>query len=472
MSAPRSAGDAPGRSRALSLPARLHLIGIGGAGMSALARLALESGSSVTGSDREASPTTDAVAALGAVVTIGHSADALPASTDAVVVSTAIGEDNPELAAARERGLPVHHRAELLAALMRTKRPLVVAGAHGKSTTSAMLATALPDASCCIGARIDDGGGTGARWGGGEWFVAEGDESDRSLLDLPADAAILLNVDHDHHATFASLADVEAVFAQFVATLPRTGCLVVGPDEVARRIARSADCEVRQVGGPDAFVAPDGSELRFRDGRRVALDLAVPGAHNLENAACAIALADWCGMAPDTAARALERYRGVGRRFEERGVRGGVRVVDDYAHHPAELTATLLAARQEAPGRIVAVFQPHLVSRTRALAPELGAALGRADVAIVTDVYLAREPPDPEVSGADVIRAVPADTTAVYAPTLGDARDAVLEVARPGDLVLTLGAGDVTELGQDLLDALGTSPHDGDGGDGSTHDPT
>lgn len=454
----------------------LHLIGIGGAGMSALARLAIESGSTVTGSDREASPTAEAVESLGGRVTIGHSADALPPDAEAIVVSTAIADDNPEVEAARAKGVPVYHRAQLLAALMRARRPLVVAGAHGKSTTSAMLASALGDVSCCIGARIDGGHGTGARWGEGEWFVAEGDESDRSLLDLPADAAILLNVDHDHHATFASLEEVEAVFAEFVSSLPPHGSLVVGPDERARALAAEARCEVRRVGGPDAYVALEsgvsGPELHFADGRRVALELAVPGVHNATNAACAIALAEWCGAAPASAAAALSSFRGVGRRFEERGEIRGVRIVDDYAHHPAELTATLVAAQGEERARIVAVFQPHLVSRTRALASELGAALGLADVAIVTDIYLAREPADPDVSGEDVLRAVPPGTTTIYAPTLADAREAVLAEARPGDLVLTLGAGDVTELGQDLLDALGTSSHDGDDGDGRTPDTT
>jgi UDP-N-acetylmuramate--alanine ligase len=444
--------------------------------MSALARLALEAGSPVSGSDREASEATDAVAALGAEVSIGHSASALPDELDAVIVSTAIADDNEELLAARQRGVPTYHRADLLASLMRTRRPLVVAGAHGKSTTSAMLAAALGDVSCCIGARIDGGHGTGARWGSGEWFVAEGDESDRSLLSLPAEAAILLNVDHDHHATFDSIEEVEALFAQFISAIPPEGCLVVGPDERARALADAARCDVRCVGGPEAFVAvvdgPTGVELRWGDGRSLALELAVPGQHNAGNAACALVLAEWCGVAPEDAALALSGFHGVGRRFEERGSAGGVRFVDDYAHHPAELAATLAAARGQGPDRIVAVFQPHLASRTRALASELGVALGAADVAIVTDIYLAREPADPGVSGEDVCRAVPPGTTAVYAPTLLDARDAVLAHARPGDLVLTLGAGDVTELGEELLGALGTSLHDGSDGHGRTRHTT
>lgn len=456
---------------ALAQARPVHLVGIGGAGMSGLALLAQEAGYAVTGSDREESAALDALRAAGVAARAGHDAAALPADAAAVVASTAIAPDNPELAEARRRGLPVMHRSELLAELMGGRRGLAVAGAHGKSTTSAMLLAALGDASACVGATVEGGRGTGARWGAGPWFVAEADESDGSLLNLRPEAAILLNVDHDHHATYGSLAEVEDVFRRFVALLPPDGLLVVGPDERARACAAAARCPVRLVGDvPGAWGRVErtpgraGFELVLADGGREPVPLRAPGDHNAWNAACAMALADWCGVPPRRAAARLGEFTGIGRRMEPRGRAGGVEVVDDYAHHPAEVRATLAAARERGAKRIVVVFQPHLPSRTRALAPALGAALGAADVAIVTEVYLAREPADPEVGGRDVAAAVPPPATARFAATLAQAADLALAEARPGDLVITMGAGDVTRLGQELVRRLERSSGDADGG--------
>jgi UDP-N-acetylmuramate--alanine ligase len=444
--------------------------------MSGLARLAAQAGYRVSGTDREESPTLAALRAAGVGARAGHGADALPADAATLVVSTAIAPDNPELRAARDRGIPVLHRAELLAELMGAHRGLAVAGAHGKSTTSAMLMLALGGASACVGATVPGGDGTGAVWGPGEWFVAEADESDRSLLHLAPEAAILLNVDHDHHSTYASLADVEEVFAAFLDRLPADGLVVAGPDPRAWELARASGRPVRLVGEGDGAWArvaardAGGADLALAGGRTVRVPLAVPGAHNAWNAACALALAEWCGRTPEEAAAALGAFTGVGRRWELRGVAGGVTVVDDYAHHPAELRATLAAARERHPaGRVVAVFQPHLYSRTRALAPEFGAALGLADVVVVTDVYAAREPADPAVTGALVADAVPPPATAVFAPSLAEARDAAVAAARPGDLVLTLGAGDVTTLGQELTAALQNLYPDGGDPGGARH---
>lgn len=446
-------------------PRALHLVGVGGAGMSALARLAAQAGYSISGTDRSDSDVLDALCALGVRATVGHAADAIPPGTAGLVVSTAIAADNPELAEAARRGIPVMHRADLLAELMGRARGVAVAGAHGKSTTSAMLTVALGDASACVGATIAGGDGTGARWGRGEWFVAEADESDRSLLALSPEAAILLNVDHDHHATYASLAEVEDVFAEFLRRLPTHGVAVVGDDPRARACARAAGVPVITVGGEGDWTvrhAGDGrAALHHARHGDVPLDLAVPGAHNVENAACALAMAVWCGVDPVLAAARLGTFTGVGRRFEPRGEAAGVTVVDDYAHHPAELAATLAAARERTSGRVIALFQPHLPSRVRALGAEMGRALAGADVAVVTDVYLAREPADPAVTGRLVADAVPPPTRAVYAPTLGEARDATLAEARPGDLVLTLGAGDVTSVGQELVALLQKLPGDG-----------
>lgn len=438
----------------------IHMVGIGGAGMSGLARLALLAGYRVSGSDRAASPVLQDLAGLGADLRVGHDASAVPADAQAIVVSTAIGAENPEVAEGLRRGLPVLHRSELLVELMRGKRGLAVAGAHGKSTTSAMLLTVLGDASACVGATVAGGGGTGAVWGPGPWFVAEADESDRSLLRLEPDAVILLNVDHDHHATYASIGEVEEVFAAFLERVPADGMVVAGPDPRAWALARRCGRPVRLVGEtPDAWVrvaARDaaGARLALADGRVVDVPLAVPGAHNAANAACALALADWCGIDIDAGAPRLASFSGVGRRFELRGRVGDIVVVDDYAHHPAELRATLQAAREGHPGRIVAIFQPHLYSRTKALRAELADALSGADVVIVTEIYAAREAEDATISGRDVAEAVGPATQSLFAPTLADAARLAIGVVRPGDMILTLGAGDITSLGQELLRML------------------
>lgn len=434
----------------------VHLVGAGGAGMSALAVLALRSGWRVSGTDREDGPALGALRAAGADVRAGHGADAIPAHVDAVVVSTAIPPENPEVMAARARGLPVLHRSDLLAMLMEGHRGLAVAGAHGKSTTTAMLSLALGGATLCVGAEVPWGAGTGAAWGEGPWFCAEADESDRSLLRLAPEAAILLNIDHDHHSTYASIGEVEDVFRQFVAALPANGLLVVGPDARARAVADAAPCEVRALGDTDgAWARLDGEVLVQAGGRRIPMHLAAPGTHNRENAACAVALADWCGVDPSEAVARIAPFTGVGRRFEDKGTAAGVRVVDDYAHHPVEVTATIDAARGVHPGRVVAVFQPHLYSRTRELAGEFGRALSAADVVVVTDVYAAREAPVPGVDGTLITRAVSGPSEVLNVPLLADVPAVIAPDLRAGDLVLTMGAGDITTLGPLLLDALG-----------------
>ncbi len=438
-------------------PRAIHMIGIGGAGMSGLARLAVQAGYRVSGTDRSDSTVLADLRALGVGARAGHDGGAVAPDVETVVVSTAIAPDNPDLVSATHRGLAIMHRADLLAELMDEHRGLAVAGAHGKSTTSGMLVAALGAPSACVGATIPGGAGTGAAWGEGPWFVAEADESDRSLLKLRPDAAIVLNVDHDHHTTYATIDDVERVFADFVALLPADGVLIAGPDDRVRRVGTSARCEVQTVGaGADDTwrISRDATGTRvFGPQGPVALRLAVPGRHNVENATCALALAVWCGIDPTVAADRLAGFTGVGRRYELKGTVAGITVVDDYAHHPTELAATLAAARERHPGRIIAVFQPHLYSRTKALKDEIAAALALADVAIVTDIYAAREAFDPTITAQQVVRAVPGGR-ATFAARLSDAADEVLRVAAAGDLVLTLGAGDITTLGQELIDRL------------------
>lgn len=434
----------------------IHLVGAGGAGMSALGLLALRSGWSVSGTDRDEGPALAALRAAGATVRAGHGADALPDGVQAVFASTAIPHDNPELVAARDRGIPVLHRSDLLAMLMQGHLGLAVTGAHGKSTTTAMLSLALGGATLCVGAEVPWGQGTGAAWGEGPWFCAEADESDRSLLRLAPQAAILLNIDHDHHSEYASISDVEDVFRQFVQALPPDGLLVAGPDARAQAVAASAPCPVRVVGAfPGAWARVQGDVLALADGRTAPLRIAAPGAHNRWNAACAIALADWCGVDVVEAAERIAPFAGVGRRFEHKGTAGGVQVVDDYAHHPVEVAATLAAARDQHAGRVVAVFQPHLYSRTQALGQQFGLALSAADVVVVTDVYAAREAPLPGVDGTLVTRAVQGPHEVLNVPRLDDVPAVLVPDLRPGDLVLTIGAGDITTLGPRLLAALG-----------------
>ena len=433
--------------------------------MSALARLAVEAGYRVSGTDRDDSELLARLREAGVDARAGHLTEAIPADTASVVISTAISPDNPELLAAVARGIAVLHRSDLLQELMSLKRGLAVAGAHGKSTTSALLALALGESSACIGAAIPGGDGTGARWGSGPWFVAEADESDRSLLRLSPEAAILLNVDHDHHATYSSLAEVEEVMREFVAAIPQGGALVVGPDARALACAEAAVCEVITVGdGGDYNVSGSGAgaTIARSGGEPVAMPLSIPGRHNAQNAACAVALAVWCGVDLDTAVDRIADFTGVGRRFGHVGAHRGIVVVDVYALHPAEITATITAAREIHGGRLVVVFQPHLPSRTQALATELGIALGGADVVYVTDIYLSREAPIPGLDGGAVARHVPRPPGARYVPCLTDVTKVLAPQLRPGDLVLTLGAGDVTRLGQELLAAVKNLPSDGD----------
>ena len=441
------------------------MVGIGGAGMSGLALLAAGIGYRVSGTDREESEALAALREAGIDARAGHGGGALPAAAEALIVSTAVPTDNPERAAAAARGVPEMHRSELLAELMASRRALAVAGAHGKSTTAGMLARILDDPSACVGAVIAGGRGTGARWGTDPWFIAEADESDRSLLNLRPEAAILLNVDLDHHAEFSGLDEVADLFARFLGRLPPDGVVIAGPDPRAREVAAAAPCEVRPIGPcPDAFCAPeeigaDRFTLAFADGRRAPIRLAVPGRHNVDNACAALVLADWCGIDPTVGAQRLASFTGVGRRFELRGTAAGITVVDDYAHHPAEVRATIAAARERAQGRVVAIFQPHLYSRTRALGAEFAQELGAADLVVVTGIYAAREAHDPDVSGRDIAAAVHGPP-ALYVERLEDVPVRVVPRLAPGDLVLTMGAGDVTRLGGDLLSEVERN-HDG-----------
>ena len=465
-----SAAGAP--PPALESLGRVHLVGVGGAGMSAVALLLAARGVRVSGSDARDSAVLAALRDAGVRVHVGHDA-AHVADADTVVVSSAIRATNPELAAARAAGLRVLHRSVALAALMLGRRTVAVAGAHGKTTTSAMVAAILVaagrDPSYAIGAAVD--GPVGARPGEGDAFVAEADESDGSFLAYAPEVAVVTNVEPDHLDHYGTREAFEQAFVAFAARIVPGGSLVVCvDDDGARRLAARAAADAVSVVGygtaADAVVRlgpwlPQGEGGHLvatdtRDGTRAEIALQVPGAHNGLDAAAAWTAARLLGVPSDVAVRALAGFRGTGRRFEDRGSRGGVRVVDDYAHHPTEVAALLRAARAVAgSGRVLVLFQPHLYSRTRAFAHEFAEALATADLAVVTDVYAAREDPDPAVTGALVTDAMPVGR-GIHVPDRVAAAAEVGRQARPGDLVLTVGAGDVTELAPVVLAAVRT----------------
>ena len=454
---------------------RVHFVGIGGAGMSGIARVMLARGVPVSGSDAGSAPVLAELAALGAEVHAGHDAAHL-GQADTVVVSSAIRPSNPELAAARDRNLRVLPRAAALASIMIGRRATAIAGTHGKTTTTSMLTTILrecgADPGYVIGGVLAETG-RGAEDGGGLDLVVEADESDGSFLMLSPYVAVITNVEADHLDNYSGLDEIRAAFEAFARRITPGGALITCADDTgAQAVAeasRARDIRVRSYG--EAATAdyrvsqfsPRGMGSTFVLTANPAgtgpfestVTVAVPGRHNVLNAAAAIAAATELGVPGPQAAAALAAYRGAHRRMEPKGDADGVRVLDSYAHHPTEVAADLAAARDLADGgRVLAVFQPHLFSRTRIFATELGAALGRADEAVVLDIYAAREDPEPGVTGQLVADAVP-DGRGYFRPGPLAAVPAVMaDLAKPGDLVLTMGAGDVTTLGPAIVAAL------------------
>jgi UDP-N-acetylmuramate--alanine ligase len=467
---------------------RVHLIGIGGAGMSGIARILLARGVAVSGSDAKDSRTVLALRAQGARIAVGHDAAHLDQldGPPAVVVSTAIREDNPELAVARERGLPVLHRSEALAALMSGRRVACVTGTHGKTSTTSMLTVALQhcglDPSFAIGGDLSTVAGSGAHHGTGGIFVAEADESDGSFLRFAPSVAVVTNVEADHLDHHGSAEAYAQVFEDFLGRITPGGALVSCADDPgAERLAARAEgsgTRVRRYGraapgaAGDAVLLehrPAGSggrlTLRLPDpdtpsgspstGTELELTVPVPGEHMALNALAALLAGLELGAPLDGLLEGLAGFTGVGRRFEFKGRADGVAVYDDYAHHPTEVAAQLTAARTVTEGRLVVAFQPHLYSRTVAFHREFGAALGLADEVVVLDVFAAREDPRPGVTGELVAREVPLPAERVhYVRTWSAVPEVVAGLARPGDLVLTMGAGDVTVLGPEILTEL------------------
>lgn len=436
----------------------LHFVGIGGAGVSALALAARRRGVPVTGGDQVADAFPDLVAA-GAATYLGADPSRV-AGSRAVVHTAAAPEDHPELAEARRLGIPVVPRKRALAELVAGRTVVAAAGTHGKTTTTVMTTLALQGGGLAPSALA---GGRVAAWGGNAWldgdelWVVEADEYDKAFLELTPSIAIINNVEADHLECYGTLGELEAAFATFGrrAAHALVGTVDPGSDRVA--LALGDGCERFGLEGPGGIVArprvigPEGTaaDIRWPDGFRVSLTLAVPGLHNLRNALGALAAVRLAGGDPAGAAVALAGFTGVGRRFERGPEVAGVAFVDDYAHHPTELVATLAAARQAYPTRrLVAVFQPHLYSRTRDHHAAMGEALRAADLAIVTDIYRAREAPIAGVTGALVAAAAEGgDAAVVYVPSRDEVDATVARLVRSGDLVLTLGAGDVTRVG-------------------------
>ena len=433
----------------------LHFVGIGGAGMSGLALVASRLGAAVSGSDRAATAYSARLRERGIEPVLGHAAANVPEGAE-VVISTAIPDSNAELERARARGARILHRGDLLAELSRLKRCIAVSGTHGKTTTSAMAAHALiasgHDPAYLVGGELRSTG-VNAAWGGGEWIVVEADESDRSFLKLAPELAVITNIELDHHATYRSTLELERAFACFAEGAGRTS--------VWERVELAFEGERETFGigagdlaARDVSLVPLGSRFAVEG---TAVELRVPGRHNVLNALAALSACRVAGLEPADAAAALRDFSGAARRFEPRGTtRAGAHVYDDYAHHPTEVRATLEAARTLGARRVVACFQPHLYSRTALLAREFGSALTLADLVAVLDVYPARERQEdhPGVSGW-LVAAATADAAGgrpvFWTPDFADAQRLLEQQLGAGDMLLTMGAGDIDTLAERLV---------------------
>jgi len=451
----------------LSRPCRVHVIGIGGAGMSAIATVLAGMSHQVSGSDLKESGGLERLRSLGVDIAVGHDAANLPAELDAVTISTAVPRSNPEVVAAGERGVPVFRRAEALAAIAATRSSIAVAGTHGKTTTSSMLALVLIEAglrpSFIIGAEVNEIG-TGAVWDTGDHLVVEADESDGTFLELPRLGAIVTNIEPDHLEFYGGFEPLKAAFVRFLHETPGPR-VVCADDPLAAELGRAAGA-ITYGTGPDADYcmtdlvgARGGSTFHLvHHGTDLGeIRLPIAGAYNARNAAAALVMGLELGAPFEAGRTALARFAGVARRFEHRGEVGGVTFIDDYAHLPSEVSSVLAATRQGNWGRVVCVFQPHRYSRTAALWRDFADAFGDADLLVVTDIYPSGEAPRPGVSGQLVAQAV-LDShpwrRLAYLPRRADIVGYLGTELRPGDLCLTLGAGDLTSLPEIVQEQL------------------
>jgi len=449
---------------------RVHFIGIGGIGMSGIAEILLTMGYAVSGSDLRGSATTERLEKLGATIYIGHAAGNAAAS-DVVVTSSAVAKDNPEVLEARARKIPVIQRAEMLAELMRLKYGIAIAGMHGKTTTTSMVAAVLAggelDPTVVVGGRVGTMG-SNARLGTSQYLVAEADESDRSFLHLSPILAVVTNLDREHMDTYADMADVERVFVEFMDRLPFYGAVTACVDNamlrailprVTRKVytyGESADADFRLRVLPSTADCHATFEVNTRGLLLGPFQLHVPGKHNLLNATAAVAIGVQLGISPEKIAAGLESFRGVDRRFQVKGVERGVTVVDDYGHHPTEIKATLQAARECGYGRVLVLFQPHRFTRTRDLMEDFATAFGDADSLQVLDIYAASEQPIEGVTGEALAARVreASGKLVAYAGSMEEAVARLAADARDGDVVMTMGAGNVSAAGGMLLEKL------------------
>lgn len=450
---------------------KLHFIGIGGVGMSALAHILLERGWTVSGSDLHETPITRQLAEAGAEIYAGHKAEnVIDKSVDAIVVSTAIRPDNPEVLAAERLGIRKLHRSDINAFLLNSAKGIAVAGAHGKTTTTSMLGVALTaaglDPTVIVGGVVRDFG-SNARLGKSGLLVTEADESDGSFLKLRPHIAVVTNVEDDHLDYYGTVERIRAAFKEFMATVDeKAGSVVVCFDnEDARAIAGQVRRNIISYGIENgdyraSNIITEANETAFTvsyKGETLGeAKLLIPGLHNVRNALAAIAAARALGVSFESAAAGLMNFHGAKRRFETKGKVNGVWIVDDYAHHPTEIASTIAAARQTKPGRLIVAFQPHRYSRTQLLAQEFGAAFRGADILVLSGIYSAGEEPIEGVSGRTIYDSVVARTgmKPVYVERRADVAGKLAEMARPGDLVMTMGAGDIVNSGEELLNLL------------------
>jgi UDP-N-acetylmuramate--alanine ligase len=454
---------------------RIHFVGIGGIGMSGIAEVLLNLGYKVSGSDLKESSVTQRLVSLGATVFIGHRAENI-AGAEVVVASSAVAADNAELSEAQALHIPVIQRAEMLAELMRLKYGIAIAGMHGKTTTTSMVAAVLAggelDPTVVVGGRVD-AMGSNARLGKSQYLVAEADESDRSFLKLSPILAVITNIDREHMDCYRNMRDVRQAFLDFIDRVPFYGMVVVCNDDVLlRRLFPYIRRRMITYGtrrGSDFFIKLGEPMMQLGESRSVSrfhvtfkekdlgdFRLHVPGVHNVLNATAAIAVGIGLDIGVEHIRSALENFRGVDRRFQLRGQAAGVSVIDDYGHHPTEIRATLAAARQCGFRKVHVVFQPHRYTRTQLLMDDFAAAFGDADTLVVLDIYAAGEPPIEGIT-ADILAQLIKEVSgreAHYAASFPDAMQTVVAAAREGDMILTLGAGSVSQLGPQILESL------------------
>jgi UDP-N-acetylmuramate--alanine ligase len=451
---------------------RIHFVGIGGIGMSGIAEVLLNLGYKISGSDLKSSAVTQRLAALGAIISEGHQAENI-SGAEVVVVSSAVPSDNPEIAEARALHIPVIQRAEMLAELMRLKYGIAIAGMHGKTTTTSMVAAVLAagglDPTVVVGGRVD-AMGSNARLGKSQYLVAEADESDRSFLKLSPILAVVTNIDREHMDCYRSMKDVKRAFLDFMDRLPFYGMVVACNDDpllrrlfpqIRRRLVtygtrRGSDFQIKLDKPKFLPESVSHFHVTYRGETLGDFKLHVPGIHNILNATAAIAVGVGLDIPIAQIHSALASFAGVDRRFQLRGTAGGVSVIDDYGHHPTEIRATLAAARECGYRKVHVVFQPHRYTRTQSLMDEFATAFENADSLFVLDIYPAGEPPIPEITGEALARRIGEKGTprAKYVSSFENAATSVIADAQEGDMILTLGAGSVSQLGPMIIEKL------------------